>query len=68
MIGGTWPSVRGVTRATMALKLSVFWPKPLALTPDLGSALVSAPSMTCTMDHHKLWQGWVNHYLRFTGL
>ena len=46
MIGGTWPSVeRSHTRATVALKLSVLWPKPLALTPDLGSALISAPSI-----------------------
>ena len=43
--GGGWPSVEGSHRgATVALKLSVFWPNPLALTPDLGSALFSAPS------------------------
>ena len=43
--GGGWPSAEGShTGATVALKLSVFWLNPLALTPEPGSALFSARS------------------------
>lgn len=68
-IGGGWPSVEGShTGATVALKLSVFWLNPLALTPEPGSALFSAALLTCTLDHRELWKGRVNQLFEFTGL
>ena len=56
VIGGDWRRLafcRGEShRGHCGYDTTVFWLNLLALTPDLGSALVRPPLLTSTMDHH----------------